>query len=180
MRGEKTSPRPSRCSPSSRWDKSSLQLQLVRPHSLSAPLFTKLTLVFVFVLQSDLITRRIHTRVSPLVPELRARAHRPFLPLSSPLPDLTFNLWDIGGQTALRQSWSQFYTKTKAVVVVIDSSDPARLGLVREELGKLMAAEVSAGSKKFSLGSSWWRDGVSKRKEGRGSAGSCEFVERRG
>ncbi|KAL7412037.1 putative ADP-ribosylation factor [Mrakia frigida] len=55
--------------------------------------------------------------------------------------NLTFNLWDIGGQTALRQSWSQFYTKTKAVVVVIDSSDRARLGLVREELGKLMAAE---------------------------------------
>jgi hypothetical protein len=54
-----------------------------------------------------------------------------------------FSLWDLGGQTTLRSSWSQYHAGTAAVILVVDSTDRARLGLVREELNKLLEAEVS-------------------------------------
>jgi GTPase SAR1 family protein len=54
-----------------------------------------------------------------------------------------FGLVDIGGQTALRSSWSQYFLGTSAIILVIDSSDAARLPLAKAELQKLIQAEVS-------------------------------------
>ena len=54
-----------------------------------------------------------------------------------------FGLIDIGGQTSLRSSWSQYFLGTEAIVLVIDSSDAARLPLAKAELQKLVQAEVS-------------------------------------
>ena len=53
-----------------------------------------------------------------------------------------FGLIDIGGQTALRQNWVQYYGGTTAVIVVIDSSDRERMGLVKAELAKIVVDEV--------------------------------------
>lgn len=47
-----------------------------------------------------------------------------------------------GGQTALRQSWAQYFTSARCVILVVDSTDRARIGLVKAELGKLLEAEV--------------------------------------
>ncbi|CED85272.1 arf sar family protein [Phaffia rhodozyma] len=55
--------------------------------------------------------------------------------------NLKFNLWDIGGQSSLRQSWSSYYSKTQAVILVVDSTDRARLGLVRDELARMVGDE---------------------------------------
>ncbi|CAE6411579.1 unnamed protein product [Rhizoctonia solani] len=55
--------------------------------------------------------------------------------------NLKFVLWDIGGQTSLRQSWSQYFTAARAVVLVIDSCDAGRLSLAKEELHKMCADE---------------------------------------
>ncbi|KIR62479.1 hypothetical protein I312_103218 [Cryptococcus bacillisporus CA1280] len=52
-----------------------------------------------------------------------------------------FGLIDIGGQTSLRSSWNQYFNGTEAVILVIDSCDGPRLGLVKQELMKIVADE---------------------------------------
>jgi ADP-ribosylation factor-like protein 5B len=55
-----------------------------------------------------------------------------------------------GGQTALRQSWAQYFTSARCVILVVDSTDRARIGLVKAELGKLLEADVRRSSSSFS------------------------------
>jgi GTPase SAR1 family protein len=55
---------------------------------------------------------------------------------------VNFGLIDIGGQTSLRSSWSQYFVGTSAIILVIDSSDAGRLPLAKAELEKLTQAEV--------------------------------------
>ncbi|ORX40669.1 putative ADP-ribosylation factor [Kockovaella imperatae] len=50
-----------------------------------------------------------------------------------------FGLIDIGGQTSLRSSWSQYFAGTSAIILVIDSSDSARLPLAKAELKRLVS-----------------------------------------
>ncbi len=54
-----------------------------------------------------------------------------------------FGLIDIGGQTNLRASWSQYFIGTAAIILVIDSSDVGRLPLAKAELQKFVTDEVS-------------------------------------
>ncbi|CAL8105072.1 unnamed protein product [Calicophoron daubneyi] len=51
-------------------------------------------------------------------------------------------MWDIGGQSSLRPSWSTYFAGSDFVIVVIDSTDRDRLWLAKKELYKLLAAEV--------------------------------------
>jgi len=37
------------------------------------------------------------------------------------------NVWDVGGQKALREYWANYFDNTDALVYVIDSSDEKRL-----------------------------------------------------
>lgn len=53
-----------------------------------------------------------------------------------------FGLIDLGGQSSLRSSWNQYFAETEAIILVIDSNDPARLNLAKQELQKLVKAEV--------------------------------------
>ena len=50
-------------------------------------------------------------------------------------------VWDLGGQANLRPSWAQYFTATDAVIVVVDSTDRARVGIVRGELQTLLRSE---------------------------------------
>jgi ADP-ribosylation factor-like protein 5B len=52
--------------------------------------------------------------------------------------NLKFVAWDLGGQELLRHSWSLFYANTDAVIVVIDSADPARFPVIKQEIVKLL------------------------------------------
>eukprot|EP00668_Euglena_longa_P001832 GGOE01002152.1.p1 GENE.GGOE01002152.1~~GGOE01002152.1.p1 ORF type:complete len:180 (+),score=26.63 GGOE01002152.1:50-589(+) len=52
--------------------------------------------------------------------------------------NVNFVVWDLGGQESLRPSWSMYYINTQAVIFVIDSTDNERLGLVKEELFRLL------------------------------------------
>lgn len=63
-------------------------------------------------------------------------------PHAAPTPQC----WDLGGQQALRASWASYYKHTDAVVLVVDSTDGARMGLVQGELARLLAAEELAGA----------------------------------
>ena len=50
---------------------------------------------------------------------------------------------DLGGQDALRSTWKTYYVKTKAVIMVIDSTDKNRLHISRNELHTMLEDEVS-------------------------------------
>jgi small GTP-binding protein len=55
--------------------------------------------------------------------------------------NLKFQMWDIGGQESLRLSWSTYYTHTSCVIMVIDSTDVARMDLAKTELKKIVTHE---------------------------------------
>ena len=49
-----------------------------------------------------------------------------------------FEVWDLGGQAALRLSWQAYYPATDAVIVVVDSTDRGRIGIARQELKNII------------------------------------------
>ena len=54
-------------------------------------------------------------------------------------------MWDFGGQTSLRTSWSSYYGQAKALIMVVDSTDRSRLNLAKEELHRVATdPELSA------------------------------------
>lgn len=50
-------------------------------------------------------------------------------------------LWDVGGQTSLRSSWTSYLASTDAVIFVLDSNDRERVNLAREELHRIAQDE---------------------------------------
>ena len=44
---------------------------------------------------------------------------------------LAFKVWDLGGQANLRPSWQTYYKATDAVIMVVDSTDRARVGIAK-------------------------------------------------
>jgi len=52
-----------------------------------------------------------------------------------------FQVWDLGGQEALRSNWATYFTNTHAVILVVDSTDEKRLDVSRQELFKLLEHE---------------------------------------
>ncbi|CAO3664138.1 unnamed protein product [Rhizopus microsporus] len=50
--------------------------------------------------------------------------------------NLKFLMWDIGGQESLRSTWKTYYIDTKAVIMVIDSTDLNRLHLANKNYTK--------------------------------------------
>ena len=51
------------------------------------------------------------------------------------------NVWDIGGQKAIRPYWKNYYDNTDGMVFVVDSSDEERLSECVEELTALLQEE---------------------------------------
>ena len=56
--------------------------------------------------------------------------------------NIRFLMWDIGGQESSRTAWSTYYQNTQVIILVIDSTDRERLGIVNTELGKILTHEV--------------------------------------
>ncbi len=52
--------------------------------------------------------------------------------------NITFQVWDLGGQTGLRPYWRCYYAKTDAVIYVVDSTDRERMGVAKHELFGLL------------------------------------------
>jgi len=55
--------------------------------------------------------------------------------------NLTFDVWDVGGQDRLRPLWRHYYRGASGIIFAVDSSDDARFNLAKTELHKL-AQEV--------------------------------------
>ena len=50
-------------------------------------------------------------------------------------------VWDIGGQKAIRPYWKNYYENTDGLVFVVDSSDEVRLTECTQELQSLLVEE---------------------------------------
>ncbi|CAD8093732.1 unnamed protein product [Paramecium sonneborni] len=53
--------------------------------------------------------------------------------------NISFTVWDIGGQDKLRLLWRHYFTGSQGIIFVIDSSDKERINVAKEELGRLMS-----------------------------------------
>ena len=51
--------------------------------------------------------------------------------------NVRFQVWDLGGQDKLRKVWSTYFVGAHAIILVVDSTDRERIGLVRDELAAL-------------------------------------------
>merc|ERR1712045_116527 len=47
------------------------------------------------------------------------------------------NVWDIGGQKAIRPYWRNYYDQTDALIYVVDSADEMRVQEVKDNLQEL-------------------------------------------
>merc|ERR1712216_290323 len=53
--------------------------------------------------------------------------------------NISFQVWDIGGQDRIRKLWRYYYSGSHGAIFVIDSSDRDRIEDAREELAKMLA-----------------------------------------
>lgn len=51
---------------------------------------------------------------------------------------INLSVWDLGGQKALREYWSNYYDNTDSLIFVVDSADEKRLKEAGEELINLL------------------------------------------
>ncbi|CAM4731416.1 unnamed protein product [Leuciscus chuanchicus] len=54
--------------------------------------------------------------------------------------NISFTVWDVGGQDVIRRLWRHYYQNTKGLIFVVDTSDPERIETAAEEL-KMMLEE---------------------------------------
>ena len=52
--------------------------------------------------------------------------------------NVTFTVWDVGGQNKIRTLWRHYYQNTKGVIFVVDSNDQDRATEARNELHQVL------------------------------------------
>mmetsp|Transcript_42651 Transcript_42651/g.84128 ORF Transcript_42651/g.84128 Transcript_42651/m.84128 type:complete len:183 (+) Transcript_42651:197-745(+) len=52
--------------------------------------------------------------------------------------NISFTVWDVGGQNKIRALWRHYYQNTQGVIFVVDSNDRERIDDAREELQKML------------------------------------------
>lgn len=57
--------------------------------------------------------------------------------------NVKLSAWDLGGQERIRSIWSTYYTRTDAVIFVIDSTDLKGEVIAKTELFKVVINEVT-------------------------------------
>jgi small GTP-binding protein len=55
--------------------------------------------------------------------------------------NISFTVWDVGGQDRIRSLWRHYYQGTQGLIFVVDSNDRERIKDVGEELRNLLAEE---------------------------------------
>merc|ERR1712076_244884 len=55
--------------------------------------------------------------------------------------NISFTVWDVGGQDKIRPLWRHYYTGTNGMIFVVDSNDHDRVDLAREELGNILTQD---------------------------------------
>merc|ERR1711959_248470 len=52
--------------------------------------------------------------------------------------NISFTVWDVGGQDKIRTLWRHYYQNTQGLIFVIDSNDADRFEDARQELHKML------------------------------------------
>ena len=52
--------------------------------------------------------------------------------------NISFTVWDVGGQDKIRPLWRHYFQNTQGVIFVVDSNDRDRAGEAREELSRML------------------------------------------
>uniref|UniRef100_A0A8C1K1Q8 ADP-ribosylation factor 4-like n=1 Tax=Cyprinus carpio TaxID=7962 RepID=A0A8C1K1Q8_CYPCA len=55
--------------------------------------------------------------------------------------NISFTVWDVGGQDVIRRLWRHYYQNTKGLIFVVDSSDHDRIETAAEELKAMLAED---------------------------------------
>lgn len=55
--------------------------------------------------------------------------------------NISFTVWDVGGQHRIRQLWRHYFQNTQGVIFVIDSNDRERVEEAREELARMLSED---------------------------------------
>jgi small GTP-binding protein len=55
--------------------------------------------------------------------------------------NISFTVWDVGGQDKLRSLWRHYYEGAHALIFVVDSNDVERVSIAKSELNRLLATE---------------------------------------
>ncbi|EME29575.1 ADP-ribosylation factor [Galdieria sulphuraria] len=55
--------------------------------------------------------------------------------------NISFTVWDVGGQDKIRPLWRHYFQNTQGVIFVVDSNDRERFPEAREELHKMLSEE---------------------------------------
>jgi len=55
--------------------------------------------------------------------------------------NLTFTIWDIGGQDKIRPLWRHYFQHNDAIIFVVDSNDHERVGEAKKEIQKMLKEE---------------------------------------
>ncbi|XP_042590555.1 ADP-ribosylation factor 1-like isoform X2 [Cyprinus carpio] len=55
--------------------------------------------------------------------------------------NISFTVWDAGGQSKIRDLWKHYYQDTEGLIFVVDSSDHDRIETAAEELKAMLAED---------------------------------------
>ena len=55
--------------------------------------------------------------------------------------NISFTVWDIGGQETIRRLWKHYYNNIEGIIFVVDSNDTERVEEAREELHRMLAED---------------------------------------
>jgi ADP-ribosylation factor 1/2 len=52
--------------------------------------------------------------------------------------NISFTVWDVGGQDKIRPLWRHYFQNTQGLIFVVDSNDRDRAGEARDELHRML------------------------------------------
>lgn len=55
--------------------------------------------------------------------------------------NISFTVWDVGGQDKIRPLWRHYFLNTQGLIFVVDSNDRERILEAKDELDKMLAEE---------------------------------------
>ncbi|KAI6188963.1 ADP-ribosylation factor 1-like protein [Aphelenchoides besseyi] len=55
--------------------------------------------------------------------------------------NISFTVWDVGGQDKIRPLWRYYFSNTQGLIFVVDSNDRDRIDEAREELIRMLAED---------------------------------------
>lgn len=54
--------------------------------------------------------------------------------------NISFTVWDVGGQDKIRPLWRHYYQNTQGLIFVVDSSDTKRIAEAENELANMVCS----------------------------------------